>query len=69
MAARAHVLAVDGAEDHPLNDAPLRVLFSCTGVGIMNRGIESFFREAFDNLHTLDGVEAWLLKGAGGATW
>ena len=29
---------------------PLRILFCCTGVGILNRGIESFFREAFDNL-------------------
>ena len=35
--------------------APLRVLFCCTGVGILNRGIESFFREAFDNLHGVPG--------------
>ena len=45
--------------------APLRVLFCCTGVGILNRGIESFFREAFDNLHAVGGLEARLLKGGG----
>jgi 1,2-diacylglycerol 3-alpha-glucosyltransferase len=45
--------------------APLRVLFCCTGVGILNRGIESFFREAFDNLHAVPGLEARLLKGGG----
>ena len=45
--------------------APLRVLFCCTGVGILNRGIESFFREAFDHLHAVPGLEARLLKGAG----
>ncbi|NCJ07645.1 glycosyltransferase [Synechococcales cyanobacterium C] len=44
---------------------PIRVLFSCTGVGIVNRGIESFFREAFDNLQDLEGVQATLIKGAG----
>ncbi len=43
----------------------MRVLFCCTGVGILNRGIESFFREAFDNLHALPGLEVLLLKGAG----
>ena len=46
----------------------LRVLFCCTGVGILNRGIESFFREAFDHLHAVPGLEARLLKGAGPAT-
>lgn len=45
--------------------APLRVLFCCTGIGILNRGIESFFREAFDNLRDLKGLEAGLLKGGG----
>ncbi len=45
--------------------APLRVLFCCTGVGILNRGIESFFREAFDHLHTVEGLDARLVKGAG----
>jgi glycosyltransferase involved in cell wall biosynthesis len=44
---------------------PLRVLFCCTGVGLFNRGIESFFREAFDHLHAIPGLEARLLKGGG----
>jgi len=30
-----------------------RVLFSCTGIGVENRGIESFFREAYDGLKNL----------------
>ena len=42
-----------------------RVLFSCSGVGILNRGIETFFREAFDGLRGMDGVETLLIKGAG----
>jgi glycosyltransferase involved in cell wall biosynthesis len=43
----------------------VRVLFSCTGVGIFNRGIESFFRDSFDGLKdTMPGVELRLLKGA-----
>src|SRR5262245_22047293 len=45
--------------------ASLRVLFCCTGVGILNRGIESFFREAFDHLHALEGLDGRLVKGAG----
>ena len=45
--------------------APLRVLFCCTGVGILNRGIESFFREAFDHLHAVPGLRARLVKGRG----
>ena len=45
--------------------APLRVLFCCTGVGILNRGIESFFREAFDHLHAVPGLRARLVKGGG----
>jgi 1,2-diacylglycerol 3-alpha-glucosyltransferase len=44
---------------------PNRVLFCCTGVGIYNRGIESFFREAFDGLRSAAGISASLLKGAG----
>ena len=44
----------------------IRVLFSCTGVGILNRGIESFFRESFDGLNdAMPGIEVRLLKGAG----
>lgn len=45
--------------------ASLRVLFVCSGIGIMNRGIESFFREAFDGLKLTPGLEAHLLKGKG----
>jgi glycosyltransferase involved in cell wall biosynthesis len=45
--------------------AKIRVLFSCTGVGIFNRGIESFFRDSFDGLKdAMPGVEVRLLKGA-----
>jgi hypothetical protein len=40
-------------------------LFSCTGTGRVNRGIESFFREAFDNLRTTAGLHLRFLKGAG----
>lgn len=48
------------------SDPSIRVLFSCTGVGILNRGIESFFREAFDGLKATPGLHAKLLKGAEG---
>ena len=45
---------------------PIRVLFCCTGVGIFNRGIESFFRESFDGLKdAMLGIECRLIKGAG----
>ncbi len=40
----------------------LRVLFICTGLGIINRGIESFFREAFDGLKKSEDVEIRLLN-------
>ena len=43
----------------------IRVLCSCSGLGICNRGIESFFREAFAGLKGTDGLEMRLLKGAG----
>lgn len=44
----------------------VKVLFCCTGVGIFNRGIESFFRESFDGLKdTMPGIECSLIKGAG----
>ena len=42
-----------------------RVFFSCSGVGIFNRGIESFFREAFDGLRGTPGLDITLYKGAG----
>ena len=51
-----------------MSERRLRVLFCCTGVGILNRGIESFFREAFDNLRSVDGLEARLVKGGGSST-
>jgi 1,2-diacylglycerol 3-alpha-glucosyltransferase len=69
MAARADVVALDGAEKLNSKSSPsVRVLFCCSGLGIMNRGIESFFREAFDALRDLADVELLLLKGAGEAT-
>jgi glycosyltransferase involved in cell wall biosynthesis len=63
MASRAHDLALDGAQN-PVSQ-PVKVLFSCSGVGIFNRGIESFFREAFDGLKGAEGLDARLIKGAG----
>lgn len=48
-----------------INRTPIRVLFQCTGVGILNRGIESFFRESFDGLKSTPGIDATLIKGAG----
>ena len=47
----------------------VRILFSCTGVGIFNRGIESFFRESFDGLKHMPGIEVRLLKGAGESSY
>jgi glycosyltransferase involved in cell wall biosynthesis len=44
----------------------IRVLFSCTGIGLENRGIESFFREAFDGLRRTPGLEARLIRSAAG---
>src|SRR5438270_4229408 len=44
---------------------PLKVFFSCSGVGIIDRGIEKFFREAFDGLRGTDGLDITLYKGAG----
>lgn len=43
----------------------IKTFFCCTGVGILNRGIESFFREAFDGLHDLPGFDITLYKGRG----
>jgi 1,2-diacylglycerol 3-alpha-glucosyltransferase len=44
---------------------PLRIFFSCSGIGIIDRGIETFFREAFDELLGTDGLDIALYKGAG----
>jgi glycosyltransferase involved in cell wall biosynthesis len=46
---------------------PLKVFFSCSGVGVMDRGIETFFREAFDGLRETEGLDIILYKGAGEA--
>ena len=43
----------------------LRIFFSCSGVGIIDRGIEIFFREAFDGLRGTEGLDIMLYKGAG----
>jgi 1,2-diacylglycerol 3-alpha-glucosyltransferase len=44
---------------------PLRIFFLCSGVGIIDRGIEVFFREAFDALRGTEGLDITLFKGAG----
>ena len=49
----------------PKDKDTVRVIFTCTGVGIFNRGIESFFREVFDARKLMPGIDAWLLKGGG----
>ena len=64
---RPEITMSNGQRDYELNQEPVRVLFSCTGVGIENRGIESFFRESFDALRSTPGIHAKLLKGAGPA--
>lgn len=57
---------MDGAEVMDKEDIQsARVLFSCSGIGIFNRGIETFFREAFDGVLGIPGWEIRLLKGAG----
>ena len=43
----------------------LRVLLACSGVGRVNRGIETFFREAFDGLREAPGLDLRLIKGQG----
>jgi len=63
MAPGPYGMAVDGAKNRM--SGPVKVLFSCTGVGHFNRGIESFFREAFDGLKNSQGLEAKLIKGGG----
>jgi 1,2-diacylglycerol 3-alpha-glucosyltransferase len=45
--------------------SPLKIFFSCSGVGIVDRGIETFFREAFDGLRGTEGLDITLYKGAG----
>lgn len=43
----------------------IRVLLACSGVGRVNRGIETFFREAFDGLRDAPELELCLIKGKG----
>jgi 1,2-diacylglycerol 3-alpha-glucosyltransferase len=43
----------------------LKIFFSCSGVGILDRGIEIFFRSAFDGLRGTHGLDITLYKGAG----
>lgn len=60
--ARAGILE----HNQPESDAmPLRVMLVCTGVGTLNRGIESFARECFDGLREIPGLDITLLKGQG----
>jgi 1,2-diacylglycerol 3-alpha-glucosyltransferase len=44
---------------------PLKIFFSCSGVGIIDRGIEIFFRSAFDGLRGTDVLNITLYKGSG----
>jgi glycosyltransferase involved in cell wall biosynthesis len=53
------------AEHRNKSRGVLRVLFSCSGIGIMNRGIETFFQDAFNGLKNTEGLNLRLLKGAG----
>lgn len=43
----------------------IKVFLVCTGVGILNRGIETFARECFDGLKEIEGLDITLFKGAG----
>ena len=43
----------------------LKVYLACTGVGIINRGIETFAYECFNGLKDLEGLDITLFKGAG----
>jgi 1,2-diacylglycerol 3-alpha-glucosyltransferase len=43
----------------------IKVYLACTGVGLINRGIETFARECFDGLHRFEGLEITLFKGQG----
>lgn len=46
---------------------PVKVWLVCTGVGVLNRGIESFARECFTGLVGHPGLDITLFKGAGAA--
>lgn len=42
-----------------------KILLICTGVGIMNRGFESYFSEAFRAMYGAEGLDVHLVKGGG----
>ncbi|MGA3065585.1 MAG: glycosyltransferase family 4 protein [Tepidisphaeraceae bacterium] len=42
-----------------------KIFFSCTGVDIWRGGIETFFRECFDNFRSVAGFDIQLFKGPG----
>ncbi|MBC7782495.1 MAG: glycosyltransferase family 4 protein [Burkholderiales bacterium] len=44
---------------------PIKIFFVCTGVDLSRRGIESFFREAFEGLKDAPGLDITLYKGGG----
>jgi glycosyltransferase involved in cell wall biosynthesis len=44
---------------------PVKVWLVCTGVGILDRGIETFARECFDGLRERPELDLTLFKGAG----
>ena len=43
----------------------IKTFFICSGLGVINRGYESFTRECFDALKTDDRLDAYLYKGGG----
>ena len=43
----------------------IKTFFICSGLGVINRGYESFTRECFDALKTDDRIDAYLYKGGG----
>ncbi len=43
----------------------IKIFFICSGLGVINRGYESFTRECFDALKTDDRIDAYLYKGGG----
>jgi 1,2-diacylglycerol 3-alpha-glucosyltransferase len=43
----------------------IKIFFICSGLGVINRGYESFTRECFDALKTDGRLEAYLYKGGG----
>lgn len=43
----------------------IKTFFICSGLGVINRGYESFTRECFDALKTDQRIDAYLYKGGG----